>query len=114
MFTGQLWLDYDVDGFEGRYQANVTRALIRGDEIAIEFSGTDPDDGPFSGSCHLEKKGAFFTGSGHFSVRKDSQSASVVVALKREDGCVSLTGSWQDSGDSEAYDFTVELEEAKV
>lgn len=110
MLTGKLWLDYAVDGDEEHYDANVTRAILRDDAIVLEFSGFDPDEGHFSGSCSLKKQNAFYVGGGSFTVGKLITSANVSATLEQENGVIAIQGTWQDFGDGEAYDLTVELE----
>jgi len=44
-----------------------------------------------------------------FTVAKESGTATVSVTFSQSGKAASLSGSWQDSGDSSAYDLTIEL-----
>ena len=110
MLTGKLWLDYDNGEEEEHWDANVTCGILRDDEIVLEFSGHDPDEGKFYGTCKLTKSGALYIGGCSFTVRQKSAAASVSLALTNEKDVILLTGIWRDAGVSEPYDVTVELE----
>lgn len=110
MLKGQLWLDYDNGEDEEHWEASVTCAILRDDEVVVEFSGRDPDFGKFSGSFKACKVGPRYVGGGSFTVQGASTTASVSVILTNDGDSISIEGTWQDSGDSEAYDLTAELE----
>jgi hypothetical protein len=112
VFTGTLWLDYTGDDGESHYEARVSRTIVREEEIVLEFSGHDPDDGPFSGHCKLTKLDAFFVGLGTFIVDGKPLGASVRAVLKRTNAELELVGTWHDIGDRNTYELSVDLEES--
>lgn len=109
MCTGEFWLDYDDGDDEEHWHGRVTRCIVRDDQIVLEFSGQDPDYGAFQGNCNLRKQGALFIGSGSFTVAKENGTAIVSATFSQSGKAASLSGSWQDAGDSSAYDLTIEL-----
>lgn len=111
MLTGTLWLDFEDEEDESHYQAQVERAIIREHEIILQFKGGDLDDGPFSGQCQLSKQEAFFIGVGYFLCGGKRYDAVVRASLKQAGGNIELSGTWQDAGDPDPYDFSVDLEE---
>jgi len=110
MLKGQLWLDYDNGKDEEHWEAHVTCAILRDDEIVLEFSGHDPDEGGFSGSFKASKVGPRYVGGGSFIAQGESNTAGISVTLNNKGNYISLEGTWQDSGDSEAYILMAELE----
>jgi hypothetical protein len=109
MYTGEFWLDYNDGDDEEHWYGRVTRCIVRDDQIALDFSGQDPDYGAFLGNCNLRKQGALFIGGGSFTVAKESGTATVSVTFSQSGKAASLAGSWQDTGDSSAYDLSIEL-----
>lgn len=109
MYTGEFWLDYDDGDDEEHWQGRVTRCVVRDDQIVLDFSGQDPDYGAFEGTCNLHKQGVLFIGGGSFTVGKESGTATVSVTFSQNGDTASIYGSWQDTGDSSAYDLAIEL-----
>ena len=110
MLKGELWLDYDDGETEAHWNACVTHAILRDDEIIVEFAGHDQSSGKFSGSFKAKKAGPHYIGGALFTVKGSTSSASVLVTLNTKGDVIALQGTWQDSGDSDAYDLSVELE----
>lgn len=110
MLAGRIWLDYDSEDEEAHWGAGVTDAVLRDDEIVVEFCGHAPDQGKFSGSFTARKIGSRYAGAASFTVQGRTTVASVSLTLISEGGSVSLAGMWHDSGDRGAYALTAELE----
>jgi hypothetical protein len=112
MKSGTLWLDYDVGDDEEHYEAKVSRAVFRDNEVSIEFSGHDPDDGNFHGNCRITGSGGAYSGPGTFSSRGESYESMVSVTVTSEQGVTELSGTWLMVGDSHPYILTIELEDS--
>lgn len=110
MPEGELWLDFNNGEEEEHWEARVTHATLLNNEIVIEFSGRDPDLGGFSGSFKAKRVGARYVGGGLFTVKGATTTAVVSLTLKVTDGGIGIEGTWLDSGDSEPFDLTAELE----
>lgn len=110
MLIGKIWLNYEDEEQSESWEANVTRGIMRDDEIVLEFSGHDPDEGSFSGTCNLRKDGVRYLGPGTFKVGREVITASVSVTMSNEGDVVVLDGTWQDAGDNSIFQLSVELE----
>jgi hypothetical protein len=112
---GNLWTDYEDEESEAHYEATVTRFIKRESEIALEFSGNDPDEGAYTGWCKLAKSGEQWTGMGEFFFApKDRIPAKVNAALTSDGTYYFLTGDWLDQGDTQSADLEVEILKAAV
>jgi hypothetical protein len=112
VLSGTLWLDFQDETDESRYEARVERAIVRDREILLQFKGSHPDDGAFTGQCELSQRGAFFVGDGFFLCGGKQYNAVVSATLRRTSGGAELTGTWQDVGDPDPYVLNVDLEDA--
>lgn len=109
MYTGLLWLDFEQD----HYSAKISRCVFGGENIAIEFMGTD-EGLKFSGNCRLSRQGDRFIGSGSFVYSGGNPVSSTVIARVEKNGSdISLHGTWTDQGDSEPHILEAELQELK-
>lgn len=110
MQRGQLWLDYDDGEEDEHWEADITSAVLRNksNEVIVEFSGHDSDEGRFSGSFSAKAHGPRYVGEGKFTVKGVTTSASVSFALVIEGELISIDGTWRDSGDAEAHTLTAE------
>lgn len=109
MYTGKLWLDFKSDEEEAHYLAIISRCILRGDELDIEFSGAD-EGHKFTGGCTLLKKDDGYIGYGNFVyVGKESVPSTVSLRLEKNGAEIDLDGTWQDQGDAELYQLVAEL-----
>lgn len=111
MLIRSLLLDFDDGEEESHFHARTGSAVVSQDEIRMEFSGVQSDEGPFRGECHLVRRDALFVGSGWIESKDGRCEATVRATLKRLPHGVSLTGTWQDRGDPAAYEFAADLAE---
>jgi len=113
MYIGNLWLDFDSDEEDAHYSANVSRCILREDELVLEFSGVD-EGHKFTGSCTLRKKDDSYTGSGNFAYDgKDTIPSTVSLELEINGAEIGLHGTWQDQRDAEPYQLEAELRKIK-
>lgn len=109
MLKGKLWLDFESEDEEAHYAAEVSRCIIRENELILEFSGRD-EGHHFSGKCTLSKSGAGYSGKGAFKYEgKKEVPSNIVLSLEKDGSEVSLHGTWRDEGDTEAYELEAEL-----
>jgi hypothetical protein len=109
MYTGSLWLDFESEDEEAHYAANVTRCIIREDELILEFSGSY-EGYHFTGSCKLSKSGTSYSGNGGFAYEGNSVvSSSVAVSIEKSGSEISLHGTWRDEGETVPYELEAEL-----
>jgi hypothetical protein len=111
MYTGDLWLDFESDEEEAHYSAQISRCILREDELVFEFSGAD-EGHIFTGSCTLRKNDDSYTGSGNFAYDgQDTVPSTVSLRLEKDGTEIRLHGIWQDQGDTESYQLEAELRE---
>lgn len=111
LLTGMLFLDYASDEEEAHYEAKVLRAVLGPDELVLEFTGNDPDDGPYQGICKLARSGAMFEGFGEFETGSGKTTAAVCVTCEVDDSKdLFLSGSWTEEVDSDAYVLQIDLQ----
>ena len=109
MYTGLLWFDFEQDHFS----AKISSCVIRDDNIAMEFAGTD-EGLKFSGSCRLSRNGDIFTGPGSFDyVGASPVPSTVIVKVEKNGSDNALHGTWTYQGDSEPHELEAELQELK-
>lgn len=110
-YRGRLFLDYESEDEEAHYQADVTRAVLDGESLVLEFSGSDPDEGRYRGACRLRRQGEAFLGVGEFqSTTVKPLNARVRLEIDEETGeSLALSGTWLDDGDEESYQVDIEL-----
>lgn len=79
----------------------------------IHFSGVG-EDGPFKGSCVLErvKRGWTYIGKGRWQENGEDEvyPSAIRVQLRLVGKQHVLEGQWLDEGDDEGYDLTIEIE----
>lgn len=112
--TGMLFLDFasESDQEEAHYEAKVLRAVLGPDELVLEFTGDDPDDGPYQGTCKLARSGTMFEGFGEFETGSGKTRAAVRVTCEVEDSKdLFLSGSWTEEGDSDSYVLQIDLQQ---
>ena len=113
MYTGKLYLDFDDDNEESHYVANVSRCLIRENELVMDFNGKD-EGRAYQGSCRLSLSGENYIGKGTFCYEGEKPVyAAISLILNREEEEIFLTGMWRDDNDAQAYKLEVELHLAK-
>ncbi|WP_147275139.1 hypothetical protein [Thioalbus denitrificans] len=113
MYTGSLWLDFESEDEEAHYVANVSRCIIRDNELILEFSGSD-EGHHFIGNCTLSKSGAGYSGKGSFEYAGNSEvSSSVAVSIEESGSEILLHGTWRDEGETVPYELEAELSKSK-
>jgi hypothetical protein len=115
MWNGSFWLKYtdlEDDDESEEWNGAVNSAFVSEDRIRVEFSGSDPDYGKFSGECDLTRDGAFFIGSGVMRALEKSVASSVNVTKETIGATIVLEGTWRDVGDPDTYELCIELERA--
>ena len=113
LLTGMLFLDYasDENEEEAHYEAKVTKATLHPDELVIEFTGHDAEEGKYDGACKLTRRGASFEGVGEFRASSGQSRATVSVTCEVETSTdLLLSGSWTEEGDSDAYMMQIDLQ----
>lgn len=106
-YKGELYLEYNG---QVCYQADIPKCIVRTNEIALDFSGSD-EGNRFEGSCKLTKDKIMYSGIGSFKFVNGVQStqARITTSYKEEDDELTLQGLWQDDDDHEAYKLSIEL-----
>lgn len=79
----------------------------------IYFSGVG-EDGPFIGSCVLERVGGGWTYVGKGRWQNDDEdvvyASAIRVQLRLVSKLLVLEGHWLDEGEDEAYDLYIEID----
>lgn len=112
LFKGRLLLDFENDDEEGHYKAEVIRAILRPDELVLEFHGHDLDEGSYTGNCRLSRSGASFSGRGEFCFGRSVTKATIKATANESSEQLFLEGSWKDDGDPDSYDLQINLHRA--
>ncbi len=109
--TGTLHLDFDSDDEEAQYRATVLQAILRPNELVIQFRGHDSDEGEYHGMCTLIRNGNVFTGVGNFVSTHGKMSSTIrTTCVEETPEVLSLSGHWLDDGDRDPYDLEIELQ----
>ncbi len=111
-YKGELYIEFND---QVCYQADISKCIVRTNEIVLDFSGSD-EGNRFEGSCKLEKDNMMYSGIGSFKFVTDVQSypARIIASFKKEDDELILKGHWQDDDDHEAYELSIELYDATL
>jgi len=109
LLTGDLYLDYDSDGEDAHYQAKVSGARIKDQNVTFDFEGHDPDSGWYKGRCNLARKGISMSGSCEFHSAGDKTTARIEAKYEKFSTYIQIEGTWMDEGEAEPYQMYVEL-----
>lgn len=112
LFKGTLRLDFENDDEEAHYNAEVIRAILRPDELVLEFQGHDLDEGSYTGSCRLIRSGTSFDGGGDFRFSRSVTKATIKATATESSEQILLEGSWKDDRDPDSYDLQINLHRA--
>jgi len=109
MKRGTMYLDYEG---EPQFKIDVTRFILRENEVAFDFSGSD-EGSRYSGSCQLRRSDDAFEGDARYRYAGESNEQGARIALILHLDCdeISATGVWTDEGDVEPYGLYAELYE---
>jgi hypothetical protein len=113
MLMGRMYLELDDGDRKQCYEADIPRCIDREQEIAFEFSGDDPDSGPFQGKAKLDKTASEVVGDGQFRWADGTVvDATLRGTVEYFDGKVIIEGRWLDESSDDEYELFIELEAA--
>ena len=114
MYTGKIYLDYEDNDEEQHYICDVSRCLLRDNELVLEFSGSD-EGSLFHGHCTLARLKSECKGEGVFNYDgEQAEGAEVSLTLYIDGSNLSLEGTWTDHNDAKSpYRLEADLEEVK-
>jgi hypothetical protein len=110
--TGYLSLTFESSEYTACYEADITMAVLRPNELVFDFRGHDLDEGKYKGDCKLKRDGSTFQGSGEFRFEHGGSTEAEVrmTCVEESETNLILVGEWQDEGDLESYTCRIELE----
>ena len=112
MYKGTLWLDYSDDEEEASYKADISRFILRDNNVAFDFFGHDNEEGSYSGNCTAIKQGSKYVGEGVFRYSDGTICKSNVILLVEKDGNeLFVSGQWTDENETSPYQLEAELRE---
>jgi len=113
MYKGTLWLDYSDEEEEAQYKADISRFIMRDNNVAFDFHGHDIDDGGYIGTCKAVKQGNEYKGDGEFRYRDGTtRKAKIFFKIENDGNELFLSGQWKDENEAFSYQLEAELMEA--